>query len=136
MLGLCSSMDWKDPSCVTVPSDITRCHGLVTPFLLWLLRTTLALSRNSFICSFVKESSDARRNGAQLKSTAMPRVNRVHFEFIGFSCPYLLGREFAKRTIIRQDFSGEFPGRNSMASIWRGLVAIVLVGLLGGSSLF
>src|SRR5262249_35082307 len=42
---------------------------------------------------------------------------------------------FAKTTIIRQGFSGKFPGRNSMASMLRGCVAIVLVGLLGGPSL-
>src|SRR6476620_941720 len=88
MLGLCSSMDWNDPSCVTVPSLKTRWNGLVTPFLLWLLLTTLAFRRNSRICSFVRLSSEARSDGTQLRNIAAPRRNRRRFVFIVFSLIY------------------------------------------------
>src|ERR1700730_3268232 len=76
MVGLCSSIDWKEASWVTVPSVSVSRQGLVMPFLDRSLFTTLAVRRNCLICSLVRVgSSDAVTKGMQVKHTAAARIS-------------------------------------------------------------
>jgi hypothetical protein len=86
---LCSSIVWKEASCVTLPSLRVSRHGLVTPLLDRVEFTTLAVRRKWVICSLLRVGSSAAvtKRGQLRQNIAASRNTRRHETGICMAVP-------------------------------------------------